>query len=226
MKKAVFLIMFLSMLTFLSASPTFYLRSGYEFSLDTNIFSYPLTRYGDDAFLKRRTDNPFYYRLSHGLGFKGETYFSAQSRIGLSFSFSSYDAIKAKEYKPSTLDSTQDWQYIKSDITDDQKTAFFFSIGPSFRAILKKMDITANVRLSLGSFDYFDNSLIFSLTNEMGMNVFITEDVFLFTSLTLTSHILNFYLKDQVHYYRSDFVLATLQYSIGCGFKFGKRGGV
>ncbi len=223
--KKLLILTFLLLSVSLFASPSIYLRAGYSFSFDTNIFSYPLVRRYDDKGLDFRTKNPYIYRLDSNIKVATEIFFKSDGRTGLSFLGELGFPMKATTYTPSTTDSSSDWTYLKADATKGQLKKVFFGFGPSFRLPLSKFDLGCNIRLTAGSYTHFKNELILGLNTEAFMNYFFNETCFMFTNVDLNAQFINFYLdRNSSMIYRDNYVMASVSASIGFGLKFGPRG--
>lgn len=206
------------------SSPFVTFKGAYTYSVDTNIASTPLVKSGDKAYLQYRTENPYLSRFNNGFKGASEIYFSPKGRFGLSLTFDLGKAYKAVEYTPSSTDPTQDWKYLESDALAKQKLSLFFGGGVSFRAVLNSFDLGINVRLSVGSYNNFDGNIILGVTTEAFVNYFVVDKFFLFSSFTLDTHFMYFYLNNPTAYYNKNYIMMNISGSVGFGLAIGKRG--
>ncbi|GEM_PF-6196185 len=202
-----------------------YMTGSYLWSYDTNVFSNPMVKNAttNSAWQQIRKIDPYIKRFNNGFKLTSDMFFSKEGRTGLSISFDIGFPYKATEYEPDTEDlNNSNWEYKSKDALDKQKTSIFFGLGPAFRVILGRVDIALALRFSLGSYDYFDNNVIFGIQADPYVNVFISEDIYMTAGLHYDAHLMYFYLSgDEI--YLPNYIKLTAGAFVGVGYKFGSE---
>lgn len=218
------LVFLISMLP-LSAEPEVFTALSFEYSNDTNIFSYPLPQYAmDDIYwLEFRSDHPFMMRQSLGANLSVDYYCCDDAKIGVSTSLS----VKIPFHSVSTIPVAEDpligfkgdWNYDTYDSLDTQSTAVFWSLGPVFRARLKDSDLSLAIRISIGEYDCLSGNIIIGIQVEPAFNLMITEDLFFTARLSTDSHLARM-LTSGGQLFEDNYQMLTVSPSIGMGIEF------
>ncbi len=196
---------------------SFDLRGGLEWSYDTNAFSDPLPL-GYDPAEGFPNGGEFIRRMNIGMHASADIYFEEDSRFGLS----TFLTLRFPYFSQSVLPdgSGYDWEYRTEDSLSRQHTSLFCGIGPVFRYSTGRVDILLPIRFSIGSYDWFTSGVVMGVSIEPGINVFLTDDVFLSFALTYDAHLVKLFLSmNQV--YDPGYIMLTCGAYAGAGFRFG-----
>ncbi len=205
----------------LFASPNIYIQGDFDAIYTTNVFSNPLPKSVDNAWLQNKIENPFIKRLDIGGSISTSLFFSNEGRTGLSAKIRIGKPIKAVETRPNSTDYTSDWNYVSNKSTN-QKLSIIGSFGPIFRAQLGPVDLGIAIRANIGTLNLGDKSLIVGLQAEPYINWFFTSYTYISAGLTYDAHIMRF-IEDENKYYEEHFFMSSLTPFIGLGIKFGDR---
>ena len=216
MRKLVLSLVMLLVLSALSAA-TYDLRAALEWSYDTNAFSSPLP---DGYSLDSDYPNggEFIKRQNIGLNISSDIYFIDDSRIGLStaltlrFPYNSLSIIPEGE--------GYDWEYREENSLGRQHISLSCGIGPVFRFQTGIVDIILPVRVSFGSYDWFTSGLVVGVSIEPGVNIEISDSLFLSFALTYDAHLMKF-LFSMRNVYDQGYIMLTAGAYAGLGFRFG-----
>ena len=216
MKKilVLFAVMFSSFLVAASSSIDF--RAALEWSYDTNSFSSPLPSGYDTA--SYPNGGEFLKRQNLGLHLSSDIFFTTSSRTGLSlftsFSFPYHSASLIP------IEGENGWEYEEKDSTNEQKTSFFLGFGPVFRYQTGRVEILLPIRLSIGSYDWFESGIIVGVSIEPSVNVFLNDDFFLSFAAVYDAHLMKF-LFSLREIYDDGYIMLTAGAYCGIGVRFG-----
>lgn len=222
--KKILLILLIALfpLSSLLSKPVFQIRTSYQYSYDTNVFSEPLPLSGDSAYLGYRIRNPFLKR--HSNGFQAEfVFFPAEdSRAGLSVSLRGAFPFSAMEIRPDSASQDAKWEYVESDASAMQNTSWFAALGLSFRAPLfeERMEAGVAIRFALGTFDTHQRDLILALQAEYYMNWFFKRFFFVTIGTNVGCNLFKFTNYENKEYYEENYFLLTVAPYLGIGFRF------
>ena len=192
-------------------------RGSLEWSYDTNAFSDPLPEgYSLDSGYPNGGE--FLKRQNIGLHLSSDIYFVDESRIGLSsflsfrFPYSSLSIIPEGE--------GYDWEYREENSLSRQHVSLFCGLGPVFRFSAGPVDILLPIRLSLGSYDWFTSGIVVGVSIEPGINISVTDTVFLSFAFTYDAHLMKFFFSTR-EVYDQGYIMLTAGAYAGVGFRFG-----
>lgn len=227
MKKALLIltILLLALTALSAADSSFYLKAAYLSSYDTNVYSNPMVRYADKKWLEKRVENPYIKRMNNGIHLECDAFFKEDARTGLSISLDMGFPFMATEFIPEG-DFNGDWEYASKDVVDTQNPRVFLGIGPTFRYQHNNFDFGANIRLSIGSYDLFDDkyddNIILGIMAEPYVNMFINDEMFVTAAVHYDAHLMSFYVNNPDKYYVENYTMLTFGGYIGLGFSFDK----
>ena len=202
---AFFLVLVISAAALFAAE--LYLRPNFVATYDTSVFSSPLPKRENAAYMKR---------TGLGLYFDADFFLHDDSRAGLSLSFLYSEPVKIDNVIVGTPDdSAYYWVYT-------QDPDLYFAIGPMFRAQLGPVSLGIAIRAEVGSNNLFTDSLNLGVQVEPYIMVPLgTESWQLSAGLLYDAHFYDFLLQDEEHYYRPDYFLLTVGGYIGITYKWG-----
>lgn len=228
MKKSFAILLTLLVLFIYSISASdssFYLKGAYLCSYDTNVYSNPMVRNASASWLNWRVENPYIKRMNNGLHLEGDVFFNEDARTGLSISLDLGYPFMATEFIPEGNFSGE-WEYASKDVLDAQNPRVFLGIGPTFRYQHNNFDFGANIRLSVGSYDLFDDNyddnIILGIMAEPYVNMFINDEMFVTAAVHYDAHLMSFYVNNPNKYFVENYTMLTFGGYIGLGFSFDK----
>ena len=216
-----FLLIFIT--TFLYSSEVIsYFDCSYIWTLDSNITSQPLAQNVNSTWLEYRESNPYITKFSNGVSLTSSTYFNKNSRTGLSVSITWGRPYFSVSNKP-VGDFESNWDYEKYDSLESQKDRFFFSIGPAFRAKISFFDFNLDLRVSVGTYTYFQEAIIMGIQASPSMSIFLNNNWYFKLGFLYDGHIIRLYLNNPVKIYDDYYMMNTLGGYVGIGYCFGGR---
>ena len=227
MKKALLILtILLSALTAVTAADSsIYLKAAYLCTYDTNVYSNPMVRYANSTWLNWRVENPYLKRMNNGLHLEGDVFFKPEARTGLSISLDIGYPFMATEFIPEG-DFSGDWEYTSKDVIDTQNPRVFLGIGPTFRYQHNNFDFGASIRLSVGSYDLFDDkyddNIILGIMAEPYVNMFIDDNMFVTAAIHYDAHLMSFYVNNPDKYFVENYTMLTFGGYVGVGFAYDK----
>lgn len=216
--KRIILLSIALLLSFSLSSTAMYFSLNNTYTYDTNAFSDPLPQNAGETFLQNAE---YLKRHNVGLNFTFDTFFSPKSRTGLSVSTILSLPFKSTTFKPEG-DLAGDWEYVPSDSLSEQKIAFFFSVGPVFRAAFEKVDLSLALRASVGSYDFFTTGVVMGLQAQPFVNFFINDGTYLSFGLLYDAHMMKF-IYDEKKIYEDHYIMLSAGAYIGLGIVVGER---
>lgn len=216
MKKIILILLILSISLSLSAT-TMYLKFNGEYSYDTNVFSNPLPKNPSDSGFIENAD--YLKRHNFGFNFSFDTFFSQDSRTGLSISAAFRLPAHSDSYKAEG-DINGDWEYVHRDSLSEQKLAMYLGIGPTFRAKIGIVDLGIALRGSIGSYDFFKSGIVVGVQAEPYMNLFLNDDSFIAFGFVYDAHLMKF-VYDDTEKYQKNYMMLTAGAYFGIGIQIG-----
>lgn len=224
MKKALSVLFILAIISVsLTAAPVIYLRGGFLTDYSSNVYSDPLPKYADSGWLNNKINDPYFKRLDiGGIGVQ-DIYFSKDGRTGLSFSLELTKSIKSRNYIPTGDFNSSEWTYQAKDVLSSTPKKMFIGVGPVFRAKIGPVDLGAAIRLSLGSFNKFNDGIIAGVQVEPYVNWFFTDSFFLTAGAFYDAHLMYFFINNSQNWFKEGYTSITIGAYLGVGIKIGER---
>jgi len=225
-KKTILMVLMLLALSVMPLCAESLARFGLMLDLNTNMFSDPLPKYVSLNWVKNKMEDPFVLKDDVAGVLILDFFPSRKSRLGLSI-FTSYGkTFYAKESKPD-WDGTEasgrakwDGEYTSEEVDTDGMNSLFFAGGPSFRAKVDKFDLGFSVRLSLGTYEMFEDGLILGVQSEPFLNYHFSDKWFFASGLLLDLHFMRMYLDSDSQVYDDNYIILTAGGFVGLGFAF------
>lgn len=222
-RKYLSLIFTLFLLFSIEAKPSYMTDINIGYSLDTNIYSDPLPQYNSSCdWLEWKSEHPLEKHHSFAFNMAFNMFFKEESRVGISTSLQMNIPLHSTTITPvadTELGFIDKWHYEEHSYRDPSKISLYAGLGAIFIARLDWINIGTSIRLSLGTYDFTDKSVVLGFHTEPFIQIPITQSMLFNFKFTYDSHIIKF-INDKNMIYEPNYQMLTISPSLGISFTF------